>query len=134
MLGMSLAEVSDKFDEIVSFAKLENFREMQLKRYSPGMQVRLAFSIAAHYKPEVLVLDEILAVLDAEFQARCLEKIDELKRQGVTLLFVSHDLKKMQRVCDRTIWLEKGILKMDDQTSKVHAEYLSTSSSDVAAA
>ena len=126
MLGMSIREIRRKFSEIVAFAELEQFLETQVKHYSSGMQVRLAFSIAVHYQPEILLLDEILAVGDVEFQNRCLEKISELKRQGVTLLFVSHDLEKMRQVCARTIWLEKGIQKMDDDTLKVETAYLKT--------
>ena len=126
MIGMSIGEIRHKFNEIVAFAELEKFLETQVKHYSSGMQVRLAFSIAAHYRPDIFLLDEVLAVGDIEFQERCLEKIGELKKQGVTLLFVSHDLEKMRQVCQRTIWLEKGIQKMDGDTLKVESEYLKT--------
>ncbi len=124
MLGMSISEVRQKFDQIVEFAGLEQFLETQVKHYSSGMQVRLSFSIAAHFEPEILLLDEILAVGDAEFQIRCLDKITELKQKGATLLFVTHDLKRLREVCQRTIWLEKGIQKMDGDTLEVENEYL----------
>jgi lipopolysaccharide transport system ATP-binding protein len=126
MLGMSISEIRRKFAEIVAFAELEQFLETQVKHYSSGMQVRLSFSIAVHYQPEILLLDEILAVGDGEFQNRCLKKISELKHQGITLLFVSHDLEKMRQVCRRTIWLEKGIQKMDGETLSVERAYLKT--------
>lgn len=124
MLGMSLDEIRRKFDEIVAFAELEKFLSTQVKHYSSGMQVRLSFSIAVHYQPEILLLDEILAVGDTEFQERCLKKISELNQQGATLLFVSHDLEKMRQICRRAIWLEKGVLKMDAETGKVQSAYL----------
>ena len=124
MIGMSIGEIRQKFNEIVDFAELKNFLETQVKHYSSGMQVRLAFSIAVCYQPDILLLDEVLAVGDIEFQERCLEKISELKKKGITLLFVSHDLGKIRQVSQRTIWLEKGIQKMDDETAKVQTEYL----------
>ncbi|MBX7174804.1 MAG: ABC transporter ATP-binding protein [Pyrinomonadaceae bacterium] len=126
MLGMSMKEIRCKFDEIVSFAGIEQFLDTQVKHFSSGMQVRLSFSIAANYEPEILLLDEVLAVGDAEFQTRCLEKITELKHKGTTLLFVSHELEKLRQLCERTIWLEKGILKMDGKTHQVEKEYLKT--------
>jgi lipopolysaccharide transport system ATP-binding protein len=124
MLGMSIGEINRKYNEIVKFAELEKFLETQVKHYSSGMQVRLSFSIAAHYEPEILILDEVLAVGDLEFQERCLEKIKQLQRSGITLLFVSHDLEKMREVCRRAIWLEKGIRKMDGEVEKVQGEYV----------
>ena len=124
MHGMSINEIRRKFDDIVQFAALERFLETQVKHYSAGMQVRLSFSIAAHYEPEILILDEVLAVGDLEFQERCLGKIKQLQHKGITLLFVSHDLEKMREVCRRAIWLEKGIQKMDDDVDKVQGEYV----------
>ncbi len=124
MLGMSIGEIRRKFDEIVAFAGLEKFLPTQVKHYSSGMQIRLAFSIAVHYQPDILLLDEILAVGDTEFQERCLKKISDLNSQGVTLLFVSHDLEKMRQICRRAIWLEKGVQKMDAETGKVQSAYL----------
>ncbi len=126
MLGMSIREIRGKFKEIVAFSELEDFLETQVKHYSSGMQVRLSFSIAVHYQPDILLMDEILAVGDTEFQNRCLEKIRELNRQGVTLLFVSHDPEKMRQVCRRSIWLEKGVQKMDGATPDVETAYLGT--------
>ena len=124
MLGMSIAEIRGKFDEIIAFAEIEKFLSTQVKHYSSGMQIRLAFSIAVHYQPDILFLDEILAVGDTEFQERCLKKISDLNSQGVTILFVSHDLEKMRQICRRAIWLEKGIQKMDADTVKVQSAYL----------
>lgn len=126
MLGMSIAEIRGKFDEIIAFAEIEKFLSTQVKHYSSGMQIRLAFSIAVHYQPDILFLDEILAVGDTEFQERCLKKISDLNSQGVTILFVSHDLEKMRQICRRAIWLEKGIQKMDAGTVEVQTAYLAT--------
>ena len=119
MLEMSHREISRKFDDIIAFANLEKFVDLQVKHYSSGMFMRLAFAIAAHVEPEILLLDEVLAVGDFEFQKRCVEKIEQLARNGHTIMLVSHDLSKVEKLCQRAIWLEGGEIKMDDKAEKV---------------
>ncbi len=123
MQGMKIREIRKDFDEIVEFAGLERFLETQVKHYSSGMQVRLSFAITAHCNPEILFLDEVLAVGDLDFQQRCVEKVRQLQQQGVTTLFVSHDITRMGEVCRRAIWLEKGIQKMDGKVENVQRAY-----------
>ncbi len=111
ILGMSRAEIRRKFDEIVDFAEVERFLDTPVKRYSSGMSVRLAFAIAAHLEPEILFIDEVLAVGDAEFQKKCLGKMSEVAGGGRTVLFVSHQLNSVERLCRRVLWLERGRLQ-----------------------
>lgn len=114
MLGMTRAEIARKFDEIVAFAEVEKFLETPVKRYSSGMYVRLAFAVAAHLEPEVLIVDEVLAVGDAEFQKKCIGKMHEVSgREGRTVLFVSHNMTAVQSLCDRCIWLKDGGIELD---------------------
>lgn len=128
ILGMSRAEVRRKFDEIVSFAEVEQFLDLPVKRYSSGMYVRLAFSVAAHLEPEILLVDEVLAVGDAEFQAKCLGKMEEVSRgQGRTILFVSHNLDAIRALCTRCLLLESGRLVQDGPVSQVISRYLDNS-------
>ena len=108
ILGMSRAEIDRKFDEIVDFAGVEKFLDTPVKRYSSGMYVRLAFAVAAHLEPEILFVDEVLAVGDTEFQKKCLGKMGEVARGGRTVLFVSHNMSLIQTLCDRSILLENG--------------------------
>jgi lipopolysaccharide transport system ATP-binding protein len=108
ILGMTKAEIRAKFDEIVDFAGVEQFIDTPVKRYSSGMYVRLAFAVAAHLEPEILILDEVLAVGDAEFQKKCLGKMKDVSSQGRTVLFVSHNMTSLQALCDRAIFLENG--------------------------
>ena len=108
ILGMSKAEIRRKFDDIVSFAGVEKFIDTPVKRYSSGMQVRLAFAVAAHLDPEILIIDEVLAVGDAEFQKRCLGKMNEVARSGRTVLFVSHNMAAVEALCTRAILLRTG--------------------------
>jgi ABC-type polysaccharide/polyol phosphate transport system ATPase subunit len=113
ILGMTRAEIARQFDDIVQFAEIGAFVDTPVKRYSSGMYVRLAFSVAAHLDPDILVVDEVLAVGDAEFQQRCLGKMKSVSRDGRTVLFVSHNLESMELLCDRALWLDKGaILEM----------------------
>jgi len=106
ILGMTRRELRARFDEIVAFAGVERFLDTPLKRYSTGMRLRLAFAVAAHVDPEIMLVDEVLAVGDARFRERCLGKMRELGREGRTVLFVSHDLGAVTRLCSRAIWLE----------------------------
>jgi lipopolysaccharide transport system ATP-binding protein len=108
ILGMTKKEIASKFDEIVAFAEVEDFIETQVKHYSSGMYMRLAFSVAAHLEPEILLIDEVLAVGDVSFQAKSLGKMSEVARGGRTVLFVSHNMAAINALCDKTIWIEKG--------------------------
>ena len=110
ILGMSRREVRRKFDEIVAFAEVENFLDTPVKRYSSGMYVRLAFAVAAHLEAEILAVDEVLAVGDAAFQKKSLGKIDEVARSGRTVLFVSHNMNAVERLCQRVLWFQSGKL------------------------
>src|SRR5205085_291397 len=106
VLGMKRAEIARKFDEIVAFSEIEKFIETPVKFYSSGMYVRLAFSVAAHLEPEILIMDEVLAVGDAAFQQKCLDKMHEIRRQGRTIFFVSHNMPAVTRLCKRAVLLE----------------------------
>jgi hypothetical protein len=124
VLGMSRSEVARKFDEIVEFAGVERFLDTPVKRYSSGMLVRLGFAVAAHLEPEILIVDEVLAVGDAEFQRKCLGKIDAVAREGRTVLFVSHNMNAVQRLCRRSLAFKQGALVRDGETRNVVAWYL----------
>lgn len=124
ILGMSRAEIKKKFDEIVIFAESEKFLDTPVKRYSSGMYVRLAFAVAAHLEPEILVVDEVLAVGDAEFQKKCLDKMEDVSRGGRTVLFVSHNLAAVNALCDRAIVLKAGRNILDDTASTATEYYL----------
>jgi lipopolysaccharide transport system ATP-binding protein len=127
VLGMRKVEIDAKFEEIVAFSELERFIETPVKRYSSGMYVRLAFSVAAHLEPEVLIMDEVLAVGDMAFQQKCLDKMNEIRRQGRTIFFVSHNLPAITRLCKRAVLLERGRLVAEGQPQDVVNRYLSTS-------
>ncbi len=124
ILGMKRAEIVRKFDEIVAFAGVEKFIDTPMKRYSSGMQVRLAFSVAAHLEAEMLLVDEVLAVGDAGFQKKCLGKMESVANTGRTVLFVSHNMAAVERMCQRGILLENGQIVMDAPVQKVTNAYL----------
>jgi lipopolysaccharide transport system ATP-binding protein len=125
ILGMRKAEIERKFDEIVAFADVGPFLDTPVKRYSSGMQVRLAFAVAAHLEPEVLIVDEVLAVGDAEFQKKCLGRMQDVSRgDGRTVLFVSHNMDAVQRLCTRAILLERGRSVASGATASVVSQYL----------
>jgi lipopolysaccharide transport system ATP-binding protein len=125
ILGMSKTEVRAKFDEIVAFAGIERFLDTPVKRYSSGMYVRLAFAVAAHLEPDILILDEVLAVGDYEFQKKCLGKIREVSHHtGRTILFVSHSMQAITNLCDKGMWLHQGKIQKIGQASAVVNEYL----------
>jgi lipopolysaccharide transport system ATP-binding protein len=111
ILGMSRREISRKFDEIVAFSGVERFIDTPVKHYSSGMQMRLAFAVAAHLEPHILLVDEVLAVGDAEFQRRCLGKMKDVSRQGRTVLLVSHQMGQIRRLCEKVLWLDRGRVK-----------------------
>jgi lipopolysaccharide transport system ATP-binding protein len=124
ILGMRKAEIDRKFDEIVAFAGVEKFLDTPIKRYSSGMNVRLGFAVAAHLDPEILLVDEVLAVGDAEFQKKCLGKMEEVSKGGRTILFVSHNMGAISRLCGKSVWLEAGITRRQGATTQLVCAYL----------
>jgi lipopolysaccharide transport system ATP-binding protein len=124
ILGMKRTEIQQKFEEIVAFAEVEKFIDTPVKHYSSGMFLRLAFAVAAHLEPEILVVDEVLAVGDADFQRKCLDKMREVSQQGRTVLFVSHNMPAITRLCDRTILLDEGRVIADGPSPQVVTGYL----------
>ncbi len=124
ILGMGRTEIRRKFDEIVAFAEVEKFLDTPVKRYSSGMYVRLAFAVAAHLEPEILIIDEVLAVGDAEFQKKCLGKMHDVAHSGRTVLFVSHNIGAVMALCDRGLYLKKGQIVKQDLIGKVTHAYL----------
>jgi lipopolysaccharide transport system ATP-binding protein len=125
ILGMTRGEIDRKFDEIVSFAEVEKFIDTPVKHYSSGMGLRLGFAVAAHLEPEILLVDEVLAVGDAAFQKKCLGKMGGVAKEGRTVLFVSHNMGAITQLCKWTLWLEEGQLKLTGPSSDVVASYLS---------
>ncbi len=123
ILGMTRAEIKRKFDEIVAFAEVERFLDTPVKRYSSGMHVRLAFAVAAHLEPEILVVDEVLAVGDVEFQKKCLGKMDEVAGHGRTVLFVSHNMQTLSALCSRGLVLSQGKAIADSSMEEAIAAY-----------
>ena len=123
ILGMRRGEIARKFDEIVAFAEIERFIDTPVKHYSSGMQMRLAFAVAAHLEPEVLIVDEVLAVGDAAFQQKCLGKVGEVTKSGRTVLLVSHQLNQVRRLCNRVVWLEGGQVRQIGPTAEVVTGY-----------
>jgi len=128
ILGMRKAEINRKYDEIVDFSGIENYIDTPVKRYSSGMAVRLAFAVAAHLDPEILLIDEVLAVGDVAFQQKCLGKMSEVAGSGRTILFVSHNMGAIKGLCSRAIWLDGGELKADGNVDDVVQKYLVASS------
>lgn len=126
ILGMKKTEIDRKFDEIIDFAEVEKFIDTPVKFYSSGMSVRLAFAVAAHLEPEILLVDEVLAVGDASFQKKCLNKMEDVGKQGRTVLFVSHHMPSITRLCERVILLESGRMVDDGAAQKVVGSYLRT--------
>lgn len=124
ILGMKRREITRRFDEIVEFAGVEQFLDTPLKRYSSGMYLRLAFAVAAHVDPDIVIVDEVLAVGDVQFRERCLGRMSEFGREGRTVVFVSHDLGSVNQLCPRTIWLEKGRIKEDGPSAQVIERYI----------
>ncbi len=129
ILGMRKKEIDRKFDAIVDFSGMEKFIETPVKRYSSGMKVRLAFAVAAHLEPEILLIDEVLAVGDVRFQKKCMEKMNEVSHEGRTVLFVSHNMAAVTRLCPRVILLKSGKVQIDDTAHRVVSSYLETGKS-----
>ncbi len=124
ILGMRKSEIDTHFDAIVDFSGVENFLDTPLKRYSSGMQLRLAFAVAAHLEPEILIIDEVLAVGDAEFQKKCLGKMNEISKSGRTVIFVSHDMNAIEQLCNKAVILKGGTLAEQGETSELISHYL----------
>lgn len=124
VLGMKKREIQEKFDDIVEFSGVEKFLDTPLKRYSSGMQVRLAFSVAAYLEPEILLVDEVLAVGDVSFQRKCLDKMDKVSKEGRTVLFVSHNMPAITRLCERAVLLDEGKIIQDGPSHRVVNVYL----------
>lgn len=127
ILGMSRREIREKLDSIVAFTELEKFIDVPLRNYSSGMIMRLGFAIAVHAQPEVMLVDEVLAVGDDHFQAKCYRQIEALQRQGCAILFVSHDMDVVRRVATRALWLHDGQIALDGSPRQVVDAYLSAS-------
>ncbi|MEG1008500.1 MAG: hypothetical protein RSE41_03395 [Clostridia bacterium] len=124
MYGYGKKQVDPIIDKIIEFSELGEFIEVPVRTYSSGMYMRLAFSIAVNVQAEVLLIDEILAVGDAHFQTKCLDKMKELKKEGKTMVFVSHSMEQVKSFCDRSIWIYNGQIRMDGSTEKVSKAYL----------
>ncbi|MEM2941759.1 MAG: ABC transporter ATP-binding protein, partial [Thermoproteota archaeon] len=124
ILGLSRAEIRRRLDDIIVFAELERFIDVPVKHYSSGMFVRLGFSVAAHTDPEILLIDEVLAVGDAAFQRKCIDRIIAMRNSGTAILFVTHSMEAVQMLCDRVLWLNNGRLMADDVAAVVIPRYL----------
>lgn len=129
VLGMRREEIEKKFDEIVAFSEIEQFLETPVKFYSSGMYMRLAFAVAAHLEPEILIVDEVLAVGDLAFQRKCLNKMRDVSEHGRTVIFVSHNMQAVTRLCSRAVWIEHGLVKQDSEAKEVVSNYLNSQSS-----
>lgn len=125
ILGMTRNEIKRKFDEIVAFAEIEKFLDTPAKRYSSGMYIRLAFAVAAHLEPDVLLIDEVLAVGDVNFQKKCLGKMEDISQEGRTVLLVSHNMSSINNLCNRVILLDEGVIVADGQAANVVQQYIS---------
>ena len=123
ILGMPRTELEKRLPDIIEFAGVEEFIDTPVKHYSSGMITRLGFSVAVHLDPDVLLVDEVLAVGDHEFQEKCYAKIEEFKKRGVTIFFVSHDMDAIARVCERVLWIDNHVLREDGPTQDVLAKY-----------
>lgn len=123
LLGHSRAEMRGYYDEIVDFAELHEFMDVPVKNFSSGMNSRLAFSIATIGSPDILIVDEVLAVGDSKFQQKCIDRIEEMMARGTTVLFVSHSIKQVEMVCKRVVWLDHGILKDYGETMEICGRY-----------
>jgi len=130
ILGMSKQEIRAKFDEIVDFSGVADFIDTPVKRYSSGMYVRLAFAVAAHLEPEIMIVDEVLAVGDLQFQEKCLGKMESVGRQGRTVLFVSHNVGAVEKLCGSVVWIENGVVEKQGDKSEVIEQYMKATSAE----
>ena len=124
IFGLTKKEIDKRLDDIIAFSELEHFIDNPVRTYSSGMYMRLAFSVAINVDADILLIDEILSVGDEHFQNKCFEKMLELKNEGKTMVFVTHSMDSVRRLCDRTIWLSNGKIKMDGNTEEVVKEYI----------
>ncbi len=124
IFGLSKKEIDKKLDSIIAFSELEGFIDSPIRTYSSGMYIRLAFAVAVHVEPQILLMDEILAVGDVNFQKKCIEKIKEFKKQGITIVFVSHNMEDVYEICDRVVWLDRGHIKEMGDTKEIGERYL----------
>ena len=124
IFGLSKKEIDARVDEIIAFSELEDYIDNPVRTYSSGMYMRLAFSVAINVDADILLIDEILAVGDAHFQEKCFEKMQEIKKNGTTIVIVSHSLGQIEEICDRSIWIDAGRIRMDGQPKEVHEKYL----------
>lgn len=124
IFGLSKKEIDKKLDSIIAFSELEGFIDSPIRTYSSGMYIRLAFAVAVHVEPQILLMDEILAVGDANFQKKCIDKIKEFKQQGITIVFVSHKMEDIYQICDRVVWLDHGRIKACGNTREIGEQYL----------
>ena len=124
LLGMLKREVEEKIDSIIAFSELEEFIDQPIRTYSSGMLARLGFSVAVHCEPDILLLDEVLSVGDQDFQKKCIEKMLGFKRSGKTIIFVSHSAQQVEEICDRVIWIEKGVIHLSGNCEEVLSDYL----------
>lgn len=131
VLGMRREEIEKKFDEIVAFSEIEEFLETPVKFYSSGMYMRLAFAVAAHLEPEILIVDEVLAVGDLSFQRKCLNKMRDVSEHGRTVIFVSHNMQAVTRLCSRAVWIENGQVRQDASATEVVGNYLNSQTATV---
>ena len=127
VLGMGKREIDRKFSAIVEFAEVERYLDTPLKHYSTGMQMRIAFAVAAHLEPEIMLVDEVLAVGDSEFQKKCLGKMQDVSKSGRTIIFISHQMNQIRRLCDRVFWIEAGRIRAEGPTNEVVGQYESAS-------
>lgn len=128
IFGLTRKEIDDRLDDIIKFSELEQFIDNPVRTYSSGMYMRLAFSVAINVDADILLIDEILSVGDEHFQNKCFDKMLELKEQGKTMVFVTHSMNSVKKLCNRTIWLCDGKIKMDGETDKVVEEYIKATS------
>lgn len=124
ILGYSKKEIEEKYEDIIDFSGVAKFIDSPVKNFSSGMQLRLGFSIAIHAEPDVMLIDEVLAVGDEQFKKKCYKKINEFRKAGVTIIFVSHDMKEINQYCDRCLWLDKGSIKAIGNPEKITREYI----------
>ena len=128
IFGLTKKEIDSRLEDIIEFSELRNFIDNPVRTYSSGMYMRLAFSVAINVDADILLIDEILSVGDEHFQNKCFEKMKELKRQGKTMVFVTHSMEAVKKLCDRTIWLKDGKIKIDGETNEVVNQYISETS------
>jgi lipopolysaccharide transport system ATP-binding protein len=125
LMGLTRKDVARRMEEIIDFSELQEFIDQPIRIYSSGMLARLGFSVIAHLDPDILLVDEILAVGDLDFQKKCFAKMEEFKRKDITIIFVSHSMNNVERICDRVMWIEDHIIRMIGETEKVVKSYVS---------